>query len=83
MDVDKVPKIQKCVSILWPSFLVAGVATALFFTVFDPKVLLIDKPWGDISRMGAYTIGFFIFWLLTASSCMLTCYFLRPCDRIK
>jgi hypothetical protein len=83
MDVDKVPKIQKFVSILWPSFLVAGVATALFFTVFDPKVLLIDKPWGDISRMGAYTIGFFIFWLLTASSCMLTCYFLRPCDRIK
>jgi hypothetical protein len=81
--MENIPKIQKCVSILWPSFLVAGVATTLFFTVFDPRVLLMDKPWGDISRMGAYTIGFFIFWLLTASSCMLTCYFLRPCDRIK
>ena len=32
-----------------------------------------------ISLMGAYTIGFFLFWLLTASSCLLTCYFQRPC----
>jgi len=78
-----IPRIQKIVAILWPSFLVAGVATVLFFTVFDPERLLMDKSWGNISRLGAYSIGFFLFWLLTASSCALTCYFMRPCDRIN
>ena len=78
-----IPRIQRTVAVLWPSFLVAGIATVLFFTVFDPERLLMDKSWGDISRLGAYSIGFFLFWLLTASSCMLTCYFMRPCDRIN
>lgn len=78
-----IPKIQKIVSILWPSFIMAGIATTVFFTVFDPDVLLMDKTYGDISRIGAYSIGFFLFWALTVSSCMLTCYFLRPCHRIN
>ena len=75
----ELPMIQKVIAVLWPSFLTAGVATVLFFTTFDPQVLLADKSWGDISRLGAYTVGFFIFWLLTSVSCLLTCYFQRPC----
>ena len=58
----------------------AGLATALFFTAFDPRELLIHTRYADISRLGAYTVGFFLFWLLTAASCMLTCYFARPCE---
>jgi len=73
------PKIQRVIAVLWPSFLTAGVATILFFTAFDPSALLIDTPFADASRLGAYTVGFFLFWLLTASSCILTCYFQRPC----
>ena len=73
------PKIQRVIAILWPSFLTAGLATVLFFTAFDPQVLLLDTPFADLSRLGAYTIGFFLFWLLTAVSCLLTCYFQRPC----
>lgn len=73
------PKIQRIIAILWPSFLTAGLATVLFFAAFDPRLLLMDTRFSDISRLGAYTIGFFLFWLLTASSCMLTCYFQRPC----
>ena len=79
----RICKAQKIVSILWSSFLTSGVATILFFTVFDPELLLIDKPWGDISRLGAYTVGFFLFWILCACSCMLTCYFQKPCRTIK
>ena len=74
------PVIQKVIAILWPSFLTAGLATILFFTAFDPAEFLITTRFADISRLGAYSIGFFLFWLLTASSCLLTCYFQRPCE---
>lgn len=73
------PKIQRVVAILWPSFLTAGVSTMFFFTVFDPEIILLDTAFANTSRLGAYTIGFFLFWLLTASSCMLTCYFQKTC----
>lgn len=79
----EIPFIQRVVAVAWPSFLTAGVATILFFTAFDPQVLLADTDYADISRLGAYSIGFFLFWLLTSTTCILTCYFLRPCDRIN
>jgi len=78
--MNSTPKIQRIIAILWPSFLTAGVATVLFFTAFDPRLMLADTSFADLSRTGAYTIGFFLFWLLTATSCMLTCYFQRPCQ---
>lgn len=78
-----IPVIQRVIAVLWPSFLTAGIATALFFTVFDPDELLVLTGYIEISRMGAYTIGFFLFWLLTATTCALTCYFQKPCDQIK
>lgn len=77
--MQETPRIQRIIAILWPSFLTAGLATVLFFTAFDPQTLLLDTPFSDLSRLGAYTIGFFMFWLLTGSSCLLTCYFQRPC----
>lgn len=73
------PLIQKIIAVLWPSFLTAGVATILFFTAFDPELIMSVSGYAEISRMGGYTIGFFLFWLLTSSSCALTCYFQRPC----
>ena len=39
---------KKAVVILWPSFLAAGVAEVLFFTLFDPSDL-------GASRMSAYS----------------------------
>jgi len=76
-----IPVIQRVIAVLWPSFLTAGVATALFFTVFDPLDLAALANYPDITRTGAYSIGFFLFWLLTATTCALTCYFQRPCER--
>ena len=74
------PTIQRVIAVLWPSFLTSGVATILFFTTFDPQELAftvgIDKP---VSRVGAYTIGFFLFWMLTSTTSALTCYFQMPC----
>jgi cytosine/uracil/thiamine/allantoin permease len=79
--MNETPVIQRVIAVLWPSFLTSGIATGMFFTAFDPTDLapLLDYP--DISRTGAYTIGFFIFWLLTATTCTLTCYFQRPCHK--
>jgi hypothetical protein len=77
--MDEVPRIQRIIAVLWPSFLTAGVATILFFTAFDPKEFLITTRFAEVSRLGAYTVGFFLFWLLTAGSCLLTCYFQKPC----
>ncbi len=75
-----ISKTQRIISILWPSFLTAGLATVLFFIAFDPEQLVASGLLPAISRLGAYTIGFFLFWLLTAGSCLLTCYFQRPCQ---
>lgn len=75
-----IPLMQRVIAVMWPSFLTAGVATILFFTAFDPQVILAVSGYAEIPRLGAYTIGFFLFWLLTASSCALTCYFQRPCQ---
>jgi uncharacterized membrane protein len=76
---NEIPKIQRIISVFWPSFLTAGVATILFFTAFDPQLLMDVSGYGQISRLAGYTIGFFLFWILTASTCALTCYFQRPC----
>lgn len=75
------PMIQKVIAVLWPSFLTSGVATILFFTAFDPQLIVSVSGYGEITRLGGYTIGFFLFWILTSSSCLLTCYFQRPCDQ--
>ena len=57
---------QKCIAIFWPSFLVAIPATGVFFSAFDPYDLVPFGETVDISRLGIYSIGFFLFWLLGA-----------------
>lgn len=77
----EIPTIQKVIAVLWPSFLTAGVATILFFAYFDPQLLMQVSGYGEITRMAGYTIGFFLFWLLTSITCVMTCYFQRPCSK--
>lgn len=82
-DAQQIPNKQKIIAVLWPSFLTAGVATIFFFTVFDPQLLMAVAGYEQISRLGCYTIGFFLFWILTSSTCVLTCYFQQPCHTQK
>ena len=46
----------------------------------NTQLLMAVGGYEPISRLGGYTIGFFLFWLLTSSTCVLTCYFQRPCN---
>lgn len=78
-DTNQLPLVQQFVSILWPSFITAAVATIVFFTLFDPKGLSLIAGLPDVTRLAGYTIGFFAFWIVTSLSSGLTCYFRRPC----
>ena len=80
-DKNQLPVTQQIVSVMWPSFLTASAATIIFFTLFDPTELALIGGFPNLTRTGGYTIGFFCFWLLTATSCALTCYFRRPTHR--
>jgi hypothetical protein len=66
-------------AILWPSFFAAGVATMVFFALFDPLELAdMVFPGRGISREFGYTVGFFLFWLATAAASLFTWILLRP-----
>ena len=63
--------------IIWPSFLAAGIAEAIFFTVINPQELyLLGQP-VEYSPVATYSIGFFGFWLVCAASSLMTCFFQR------
>jgi hypothetical protein len=73
------PLVQRLGVILWPSFLVAGAMSVLFFALIDPLALRdITFPGRQLSREFGYTVGFFMFWLATLSSSVLTVFLLRP-----
>ncbi len=59
--------------ILWPSFLMAGVASAVVFALIDPLDVAIFgyfRPERDV----LYAVGFFFFWLIAGLSSLLTLY---------
>ena len=59
-----IPVIQRIIAVLWPSFIMSGIATGIFFTVFDPlELMMISGQSEEISRMAIYSMGFFLFWL--------------------
>lgn len=65
--------------ILWPSFLMAGVASAVVFALVDPLDVAI---FGYIrpDREVLYAAGFFFFWSIAALSSFLT-MFMAPKDK--
>jgi hypothetical protein len=63
---------QKIFWVLWPSFLVAGIAEGLFFTVIDPQELYLFGEPVHLSKIATYSIGFFGFWAVCAASSLMT-----------
>jgi hypothetical protein len=74
---------KRLIWILWPSFIVGGVAETVFFTVFDPMDLNFFGEPVALSRTAVYTIGFFLFWLFAAGSSAFTCFLQRPAADIN
>lgn len=74
---------QRLIHVLWPSFIVAGIAEILFFTVIDPQELYLFGEPVHLSRLATYSIGFFGFWALCAASSMATCFFQRSAAEVN
>ncbi|HQR09919.1 MAG TPA: hypothetical protein PLW68_01225 [Casimicrobiaceae bacterium] len=66
--------------VIWPAFLVAGVAEIIFFSVFDPFELHFFGNSLEMSRQGIYTMGFFGFWGLGVASSALTMFLAATSD---
>ncbi|HCX32194.1 MAG TPA: hypothetical protein DHV08_00690 [Rhodocyclaceae bacterium] len=75
--------LQRMIVVLWPSFLIAVVADVVFFALFDPSHLLRQEDAFVGSNLAAYTVGFFLFWLMGIGSSSLTCHFQRSPDEIN
>ena len=69
--------------ILWPSFVVAGVAEVVFFTVIDPQELYLLGEAVTMGRMATYSIGFLLFWALAAASSAFTCFLQRSSREVN
>ena len=74
---------QRWIWVLWPSFIVAGVAEALFFTLVDPQEFYIFGEEVHFSALATYSIGFFAFWVICASSSLFTCYLRQHPDEVN
>jgi hypothetical protein len=70
-----IPRSQQMISILWPSFITAILASGAFFSAFDPRDLLPFDLDIEVSPLAAYSIGFFLFWIISAISSAGTLYF--------
>ena len=70
---------ERLMTILWPSFVMAGVLETLVFVVVDPSTLAwFDGPALGWPRQAVYTVTFFIFWAaITAAGAMTA--FLNRC----
>jgi hypothetical protein len=73
----------KLIQIFWPSFLVAGVAEIVFFTVINPQELYLFGETVHFSSIATYSIGFFGFWLVCAGSSLLTIFFQQTADEVN
>jgi len=75
-------KAQNIAAVLWSSFLAACLATGVFFGIVDPvDMVAISMPMMEISIMGGYAIGFFFFWVICATSSLLSVFLIRTSRR--
>jgi len=59
-------------TILWPSFLMAGISVGVIFSLIDPATLVVLGNSLEYSNVVIYSIGFFVFWILGAIASGLT-----------
>ena len=73
----------KILWVLWPSFLVAGIAEGVFFTVIDPQELYLFGEPVHFTTTATYSIGFFGFWVVCAASSLMTWFLQRSAAEVN
>lgn len=73
---------QAVATVIWISFLIAAIATMVFFAVFDPVDLgfALDAEL-EVSRDAGYALGFFFFWVVTALCSGVTAWLVRTAPK--
>ena len=59
-------------AVLWPAFLGATLADAILFTLIDPETIMLFGVHSGVSRSSAYTVGFFVFWVIMIAASVTT-----------
>ena len=68
---------QRVMWVAWPGFVMAIPAVGLVFTLIDPADLHFFGNPLELSRQGAYSLGFLVFWALGSTCSALTCLLQR------
>lgn len=76
-------KFQTVASILWPSFIVAGIANSIFWVFVDPYDFGLITGCPELSPIGAYSLGFIALWATLATSSFLTQLFSKPSQQVN
>ena len=63
---------QRIAWVLWPGFVMAIPAVGIVFTLVDPADLHAFGAPLELSRQGAYTLGFLLFWTFGSACSALT-----------
>jgi hypothetical protein len=74
---------RSVIHIFWPSFLVACAAETLLFSIVDPSDLVVFGEPLTASRIGIYSVGFFLLWAIAAGSSALTCFLQRTAAEVN
>jgi hypothetical protein len=78
-----IPLRQIIISLMWASFISAGITCGLVFAWIDPTFLLDQLGLEQQNRLHGYSLAFFFFWLVGIGNALLTLFFLKPVPRIK
>jgi hypothetical protein len=70
-----VGKGRLAMKVLWPPFLVAGMAEGFTFSLLEPEQLT-----AAVAPLAVYTMGFFVLWAVCALASLLTAYLLTAPD---
>ena len=63
--------------VLWPGFVMAIPTVGVVFTLVDPADLQFFGAPLELSRLGAYSLGFLLFWAIGSTCSALTCLLQR------
>lgn len=74
---------RKCMTVMWPSFLAAGLLEMVVFGLVSPEDLRFGDAELGLGSMGTYTVAFFLFWAIAGLSSYLTTTLSRTCEDLN
>lgn len=74
---------SKWINLLWLSFFTAILGETAFFAVIDPQLLYLFGEPVSWSPMVVYSVGFFMFWSLTALTAALVALMQKPGEAVN